>query len=52
MTTTVLIAGDDTDAKALMSDLVHAGGLRAVEAGPFRCARGPKQGKLFAQSGC
>ncbi len=39
VTTTVLIAGDDTDAKALLADLVQAGGLRAVDAGPLRRAR-------------
>ena len=31
--TTVLIAGDDSGAKALLSDVVTAGGLRAVDAG-------------------
>lgn len=37
--TTVLIAGDDTDAKALVADVVTAGGLRAVDAGSLRRAR-------------
>ena len=37
--TTVLIAGDDTDAKALVSDVVTAGGLRAIDAGSLRRAR-------------
>jgi len=31
--TTVLIAGDDADAKALLAQVVEAGGLRAVDAG-------------------
>jgi NADPH-dependent F420 reductase len=37
--TTVLIAGDDADAKALLAGIVSAGGLRAVDAGPLRRAR-------------
>ena len=37
--TTVLIAGDDADAKALLAGVVAAGGLRAVDAGPLRRAR-------------
>ena len=37
--TTVLIAGDDTDAKELLAGVVAAGGLRAVDAGPLRRAR-------------
>jgi 8-hydroxy-5-deazaflavin:NADPH oxidoreductase len=37
--TTVLIAGDDADAKALLVDVVSAGGLRAVDAGSLRRAR-------------
>src|SRR3954462_5080601 len=37
--TTVLIAGDDTDAKALLAGIVTAGGLRAVDAGSLRRAR-------------
>jgi NADPH-dependent F420 reductase len=37
--TTVLIAGDDADAKALLSGIVTAGGLRAVDAGPLKRAR-------------
>jgi NADPH-dependent F420 reductase len=36
---TVLIAGDDTQAKALLADLVTAGGLRAIDAGDLRRAR-------------
>lgn len=39
VTTTILIAGDDTDAKELLADVVLAGGLRAVDAGPLRRAR-------------
>jgi NADPH-dependent F420 reductase len=35
----VLIASDDAPAKALIADLVQAGGLRAVDAGPLRRAR-------------
>ena len=37
--TTVLIAGDDADAKAQLTDVVTAGGLRAVDAGDLRRAR-------------
>jgi NADPH-dependent F420 reductase len=37
--TTVLIAGDDADAKALLAGVVSAGGLRAVDAGSLRRAR-------------
>jgi 8-hydroxy-5-deazaflavin:NADPH oxidoreductase len=39
LTTTVLIAGDDADAKALLAGIVSAGGLRAVDAGSLRRAR-------------
>ena len=39
LTTTVLIAGDDADAKSLVTDVVSAGGLRAVDAGSLRRAR-------------
>lgn len=35
----VLIASDDASAKALITDLVQTGGLRAVDAGPLRRAR-------------
>lgn len=35
----VLIASDDASAKALLTDLVQSGGLRAVDAGPLRRAR-------------
>lgn len=38
-TTTVLVAGDDADAKAALIDLVRAGGLRAEDAGSLKRAR-------------
>ena len=37
--TTVLIAGDDADAKALLAGVVSAGGLRAIDAGALSRAR-------------
>ncbi|TCC08020.1 NADPH-dependent F420 reductase [Kribbella soli] len=37
--TTVLIAGDDADAKALLGGIVSAGGLKAVDAGSLKRAR-------------
>jgi NADPH-dependent F420 reductase len=37
--TTVLIAGDDADAKSALADVITAGGLRAVDAGSLRRAR-------------
>ncbi|VXB63834.1 NADPH-dependent F420 reductase [Aeromicrobium sp. 9AM] len=37
--TTVLIAGDDTDAKSTLSDIVTAGGLKAIDAGALNRAR-------------
>jgi 8-hydroxy-5-deazaflavin:NADPH oxidoreductase len=37
--TTVLIAGDDPAAKALLTDVVTAGGLHAIDAGSLRRAR-------------
>ena len=37
--TTVLIAGDDTEAKAMLAEVVTAGGLRAIDAGSLRRAR-------------
>src|SRR4051794_14529686 len=37
--TTVLIAGDDADAKAMLTDVVESGGLRAIDAGSLRRAR-------------
>ncbi|MDT0164622.1 NADPH-dependent F420 reductase [Actinotalea sp. AC32] len=39
LTTTVLVAGDDADAKATVARLVEAGGLKAVDAGSLRRAR-------------
>ena len=36
--TTVLIAGDDTAAKADLAAIIEAGGLRAVDAGPLKRA--------------
>ncbi|MBL7259493.1 NADPH-dependent F420 reductase [Paractinoplanes lichenicola] len=38
-TTAVLIAGDDADAKAAVSEVVTAAGLRAVDAGSLKRAR-------------
>lgn len=35
----VLLAGDDDDTKGRVADLVEAGGLRAIDAGPLRRAR-------------
>ena len=37
--TTVLIAGDDAEAKSLLAGVISAGGLRAVDAGSLRRAR-------------
>lgn len=37
--TTVLIAGDDTDAKTQLAGIITAGGLQAVDAGTLRRAR-------------
>ncbi len=37
--TTVLIAGDDADAKSLLAGIVTDGGLRAIDAGPLARAR-------------
>jgi NADPH-dependent F420 reductase len=37
--TTVLIAGDDADAKSLLAGIVTAGGLQAIDAGSLRRAR-------------
>jgi 8-hydroxy-5-deazaflavin:NADPH oxidoreductase len=37
--TTVLIAGDDTEAKSRLGEVVTAGGLRAIDAGPLSRAR-------------
>jgi 8-hydroxy-5-deazaflavin:NADPH oxidoreductase len=38
-TTTVLVAGDDTDAKAALISAVQAGGLDALETGPLARSR-------------
>ena len=37
--TTVLMAGDDTDAKALLAGVITAGGLLALDAGTLARAR-------------
>ena len=37
--TTVLIAGDDADAKALLAEIISADGLNAIDAGSLRRAR-------------
>lgn len=39
LSTTVLIAGDDADAKSLLAGVVTAGGLRAIDAGSLKRAR-------------
>ena len=39
LTTTVLIAGDDADAKAQLADVVTSAGLNAIDAGSLRRAR-------------
>jgi NADPH-dependent F420 reductase len=39
LTTTVLIAGDDADAKATLAGIVTAGGLKAIDAGSLSRAR-------------
>ena len=39
LTTTVLIAGDDVDAKSMLAGIVTAGGLMAVDAGSLARAR-------------
>ncbi len=38
-TTAVLIAGDDADVKAALTEVVQAAGLRAVDAGSLKRAR-------------
>ncbi|EWT00421.1 diguanylate cyclase [Intrasporangium oryzae NRRL B-24470] len=38
-TTTVLIAGDDADAKSQLADAIAAGGLTVIDAGPLARAR-------------
>jgi len=39
LTTTVLIAGDDADAKSILAGIVTSGGLNAIDAGPLSRAR-------------
>ncbi|MCG6566836.1 NADPH-dependent F420 reductase [Tessaracoccus sp. ZS01] len=39
LTTTVLIAGDDADAKAKLAEVVRSGGLNAIDAGSLKRAR-------------
>ena len=39
LTTTVLIAGDDADAKSALADVVTSGGLEAIDAGSLKRAR-------------
>lgn len=39
LTTTVLIAGDDADAKSTLSDVITSGGLKAIDAGGLKRAR-------------
>lgn len=38
-TTTVLIAGDDTDAKSTLAGVIATGGLKAIDAGSLKRAR-------------
>lgn len=39
LVTTVLVAGDDSDAKSALIEAVNAGGIRAIDAGPLKRAR-------------
>jgi NADPH-dependent F420 reductase len=39
LTTTVLIAGDDADAKSILSGVITSGGLKAIDAGALSRAR-------------
>ncbi|WP_197087566.1 NADPH-dependent F420 reductase [Micromonospora sp. HK10] len=39
LTTTVLVAGDDADAKATLSDVISAAGLKVIDAGALKRAR-------------
>jgi NADPH-dependent F420 reductase len=39
LTTTVLIAGDDTDAKSTLAGILTSGGLNAIDAGSLKRAR-------------
>ena len=38
VTTAVLVAGDDADAKSALSSVVTGGGLRVIDAGPLKRA--------------
>ena len=49
-TTTVLIAGDDADAKAQLAELVTAAGLKSADVGPLARAR-ELEGYAFLQIG-
>ena len=39
LTTTVLIAGDDADAKSTLASVITTGALNAIDAGPLDRAR-------------
>jgi hypothetical protein len=39
LTTTVLIAGDDADAKSILAGVITSGGLKAIDAGSLSRAR-------------
>jgi len=39
LTTTVLVAGDDADAKSTLAGVITSGGLNAIDAGPLERAR-------------
>jgi 8-hydroxy-5-deazaflavin:NADPH oxidoreductase len=39
LTTTVLIAGDDADAKSILAGVISSGGLKAIDAGSLSRAR-------------
>lgn len=39
LATTVLIAGDDADAKSTLAGIITSGGLKAIDAGPLKRAR-------------
>ena len=39
LTTTVLVAGDDADAKATLIEVISAAGLKAIDAGALKRAR-------------
>ena len=43
----ILIASDDADAKAIVSRLVEAGGLRAIDAGPLKHAHQMEEMAFF-----